>query len=79
MPQFCRSFAKTPFSVTFYRRIASLLPNRHLGPLLRFLPRFNRLKYNQKDKVKYPAQEAAPAYTSSLTIKTPCKSPTTAV
>lgn len=78
MPQFGRSFAKTPFSVTFYRRIAPLLPNRHLVPLLRFSPRFNYLKYNQKDKVKYPEQEAAPAYTSSHTIKTPYKSSTTA-
>lgn len=79
MPQFGRSFAKTPFSVTFYRHIAPLLPNRHLVPLLRFSPHFNHLKYSQKDKVKYPEQEAAPAYTFSRAIKTPYKSPTTAV
>lgn len=79
MPQFGRSFAKTPFSVTFYRRIVPLLPDRHLAPFLYLISHANNLKYSQKDKVKYPEQEAAPAYTSFLTIKTPYKSPTTAV
>jgi len=79
MPQFGRSLAKTPFSVTFYRRIVPLLPDRHLGPFLRFLTRFNRLKYNPKDKVKRPAQEAAPAYTCTRTIKAPYKKPETTV
>ncbi|RRD68946.1 hypothetical protein [Tannerella forsythia] len=78
-PQFGRSFAKTPFFVTFYRRIVPLLPNRHLGPFLRFSSRFNRLKYNQKDNIKRSAQEAAPAHASVRTIKTPYKNPTTTV
>ncbi|WP_314694806.1 hypothetical protein [Tannerella forsythia] len=79
MPQFGRSFAKTPFSVTFYRRIVPLLPDRHLAPFLCLISHSNNLKYNQKQTSFRPEQEAAPAYTCTHIIKTPYKNPATAV